>query len=312
MEDVTNVATAGVYTASLTPMNDDWSIDHRRYAAHVNGLLEQGCNGVVLMGSTGEANSFSIAERMIALDAVLEADIPPEKLIVGVGCCALPDTLSLARHALGNGVHGLLLLPPYYYKNMSDEGLFASIDALVQRLEADTLRITLYHFPKLSGIPYTDGIIHRLLTRYPEVEWSFKDSSGDFDHMKHLVDTYPPLRVMAGSEHFLLNILRIGGVGCISATANVTSSMAAGVYECWNQETGSDTHSVADTLQDTLSRARLRIQEHALIPALKGLMARRTGAVDWGTMRPPNMALPADAIERLHQDLEEFPLNSPA
>ena len=212
----------GVMAASLTPMKDDLTIDHERLIAHCRWLLDNGCNAIAFMGTTGEANSLSVAERMIALDAVLEAGIAPELLMVGTGCCALPDTLALTRHAIAQGVGGMLMLPPFYYKGVSEEGVFAAFDAAIQRVGHDGLRIYLYHFPQMSGVPFSHALIERLLKKYPDVIAGIKDSSGDFENMRSMAAHFPGFDVFAGTERYLLDIMRAGGVGCISASANVT------------------------------------------------------------------------------------------
>ena len=296
--------TRGVWAASLTPMNADLTVNHDLLVAHCKWLLGNGCDGIVVMGTTGEANSLSVAERMIALDALLEGGIDPGSLMVGTGCCALPDTLSLTRHAIANGVDGVLVLPPFYYKNIPDEGFIASFDAIIQRVPTDTLRIYLYHFPGMSHMPFSDYVIATLINRYQPVIAGVKDSSGDWNHIRHLAKTFPQLQVFAGSEQFLLETLRAGGVGCISASANVTCGLAASVYRQWES-------TVAESRQMALTKARLAIQSKSMIPALKGVLARHTRKSEWSTMRPPILPLPAEEIEALFQTLGEMDLQLP-
>ena len=222
-----------VLTASLTPLKHDLSIDGDHLARHVQWLLRRGASGVVLMGTTGEANSFSASERMKALEAVLSSGVDPEKLIVGTGCCALTDTVDLTRNALRAGVHRILVLPPFYYKQVSEDGLFDAYDYLLQSVGSDEIRVYFYHFPKMSAIPISVALVERLIQAYPGNIAGFKDSSGDWAHISAMIRHFRELDVFAGSEQFLLDTLEAGGAGCISATANVTSQLAAELFHKW-------------------------------------------------------------------------------
>ncbi|HMB92887.1 MAG TPA: dihydrodipicolinate synthase family protein, partial [Rhodothermales bacterium] len=139
----------GVYAACLTPLHDDLRIDHETLAGHARWLLTNGCDGLILLGTTGEANSFSIAERMALLEGIIEAGLPPSRLMVGTGCCAVPDTVALTKHAMAHGVGGVLMLPPFYYKQASDDGIFAAFEQVIQQVGEATLQVYLYHFPRM-------------------------------------------------------------------------------------------------------------------------------------------------------------------
>jgi 4-hydroxy-tetrahydrodipicolinate synthase len=270
----------GIYAACLTPLKENLKVDHPRLAAHARWLLENGCAGLAIMGTTGEAVSFSLPERMELLERLLEAGIPPSRIMLGVGCCALPDTVALARHALDHGVHGLLVLPPFYYKNVRDAGLIASFDALIQQIGDRRPEIYLYHFPQMTGVPFSLSVIDRLLAAYPGVVVGVKDSGGQLENMRAMAQAFPGFRVFAGSEKFLLDVLRVGGAGCISATVNLTARLAAEVYDVWQSPE-------ADDLQRRVSAVRQAIESFPMIPALKLLTALRTGDAAWHHMRPP-------------------------
>ena len=282
----------GVFAATLTPMNEDLSVNSGLLIKHCKWLLTHGLNGIALSGTTGEANSLSVAEKMIMLDDLIAGGISPEKLIVGTGCCAIPDSVTLSRHAVKHDVGGVLMLPPFYYKGVSDDGIFASFDEVIQRVGSDQLRIYLYHFPKMSAVPLSLSLIERLLKHYPDQIAGIKDSSGDWHNMKTMAEEFPGFRVFAGSEAFLLDILRVGGVGCISATVNITGFLAGQVFEQWQKET-------ADGIQTKLTDIRLLLQKYPFIPMLKGLMQRYTGNEDWQTMRPPHMSMSQNEIDEL-------------
>jgi 4-hydroxy-tetrahydrodipicolinate synthase len=213
------------------PVHEDFSIDVERFMVHARWLLEQGCHGLALFGTTSEANSFSVDERMALLEAALAAGIEPERLMVGTGCCALTDSERLTRHAVDNGCLKVLMLPPFYYKGVSDAGLYRSYATVIDRIGNDDLRVLFYHFPKLSGVPITAGLIELLLADYPGIIAGLKDSSGDWSNTADLIERFPEMSIFPGSERYLLQGLRHGGAGCITATANVNAAGARGVWD---------------------------------------------------------------------------------
>src|SRR5256714_3100151 len=214
----------GVLAPVLTPFDRDLNPDAPRFAGFCRSLLEAGCAGLAPFGTTSEANSLSLDERERVLDAVLDAGIPAEKLIPGTGCCALPDTARLSRKAARAGCAGVLMLPPFYYKNVTEEGLFRSFAQAIDRAAEPRLRVYLYHIPQVSqvGIPLT--VIARLVRAYPGVVIGMKDSSGDFENTREVLRAISGFEVFVGSEKFLLSNLDEGGAGCITATANVNAA----------------------------------------------------------------------------------------
>jgi len=294
-----------VLAASLTPLTADKSIAHDRFAGHVKSLLENGCDGVLLFGTTGEANSFTVGERRAALESLLEAGVAPSTLMVGTGCCALPDTLSLTRHALELGVHRVLVLPPFYYKNVSEDGLFNTFATLIEQLDNPALRLYLYHFPKMAVVSFTPELIARLAERFPEQLAGIKDSTGNKEHTMMLNSRFPSLEVFAGSEMFLLDYLRAGGAGCISATTNLTAGLAAAVRNHY-QSTN------AEFEQQQLSAVRAVFERYPVIGALKGLLAMQTGESAWQNLRLPLSNLDEDSVAELRNALSElnFPIQT--
>ena len=289
----------GVFAACLTPQHDDdLRIDIDALIEHARWLLASGCNGIALFGTTGEANSFSLSERMDALDAVLAAGLPAHRLMVGNGCCALPDTVALTRHAVACDVGGVLMLPPFYYKNVRDEGVYAAFDQVIQQVGNSGLKVYLYHFPQMSGVAFSNPVVERLLAAYPDTIVGMKDSSGDWAHMEHVARAFPGFRVFAGTERYLLDMLKAGGAGCITATANVTAPLAGAVFARWQAED-------VQALQDRLTTVRAAIEIYPAIPALKCVMAEMTGRTTWLNLRPPLAPLHDDEaillLEALHQ-----------
>lgn len=288
-----------VYAASLTPLHDDLRVDLDALIAHVRWLLYKGCDGVVLFGTTGEANSFSLAERIAAVEAVLDAGIPPHRLMVGTGCCAVPDTVALTRHAVAHGVGNVLMLPPFYYKSVRDEGLFEAFDQVIQQVGDDALQVYLYHFPQISAIPFSHELVERLLTAYPGTVVGIKDSSGDWMHMKGMMAAFPCLQVYAGTDRFLLDILEAGGAGCISATTNVTSRLAGDIVARYRSED-------VRPLQHRLTQIRKAMEAHPVIPTLKWIMAERTGRTAWRNLRPPLTPLGETEVATLLASLQQL------
>ena len=297
--DSNNKASGEIYAASLTPCTADLDIDHERLALHVKWLLTHGCTGVALMGTTGEANSFSRGQRMDALEGLLSADVPADKLMVGTGCCALRDTVMLTRHALSCGVKDILMLPPFYYKDVSDEGLVAYYERVMQAMGFSTFKLYLYHFPRMSQVPFSAAVVARLLFDYPDTIAGMKDSSGDWDHMKHVIKEFPELRLFTGTERHLLKVLRAGGAGCITATANVLCSLAARLVDLQDSPEAQD-------IQDQLTQARSIIEALPMVAALKELVANEVADPYWRHMIPPNVPLEWDQAYDLERHLEAY------
>ena len=283
---------AGVLPPVLTPFDEDLAPDRAAFAAHCRWLLDQGVDGLAVFGTTSEANSLSCDERMTLLDALVEDGIDPAKLMPGTGCCALPDTVRLTRHALDAGCGGVLLLPPFYYKGVSDDGVFASIAGAIERVGDARLRVYLYHIPPMAGVGFGPGVVGRLIEAYPETVVGLKDSSGDWENTKTLIEAYPGFAVFSGSEIFLLANLRAGGAGCITATGNVNAAAIRRLYSRWRG-------AGADALQADLAALRETVQAHPMIPALKSTLAAHTGAPGWARVRPPLVPLPAAAASAL-------------
>ncbi len=278
-------AFSGVYAAALTPLNDDLDPDIGLMAAHCRWLLDNGCDGLAILGTTGEANSFGLKERIRILDGLAEAGIPGEKLLPGTGACALPDAIALTRAAIDNGAAGVLMLPPFYYKNPSDDGLFAAYSEVIQKIGDDRLRICLYHFPQMSGVPIPFSLIERLLGKYPDTVVGMKDSSGELDNMIGAARNFPGFAVFSGSDELLLPLIEAGGAGCITACANVGSRLAAEVHGGWVR--GEDVGAA----NETLTAVRNTVVKFPLSTALKTLMARHSGKDGWLNIRPPLMRL---------------------
>ena len=287
----------GVLVPVLTPFQRDLAVDAERFVEHCRWLLAEGANGLAVFGTTSEANSLSIAERMSLLERLIEHGVPAGVLMPGTGCCALPDTVALTRHAVERNCFGVLMLPPVYYKGVSDDGIHASIAEVVQRVADDRLRIYLYHIPPMAGVAFSLPLIERLLKDFPRIVVGIKDSSGDWNNTQALLDSFPGFEVFPGSETHLLDALRKGGAGCISATANVNVAAISRVIREWQ---GAD----ADALQDGIARTRGAIQKFPMVAANKAILARVRDDPAWDVVRPPLRPLAAEAKAQLFQALE--------
>jgi 4-hydroxy-tetrahydrodipicolinate synthase len=289
---------SGIWSPVLTPVDADLNPHPGRFVAHARWLLDNGCHGLVVFGTTGEANSFSVDERIELLDAAVSAGLPRERLLVGTGCCALTDTVRLTRHALSLGIGGVLALPPFYYKGNTDEALFTSFDEVIQRVGGAVFKLYLYHFPRLSGVPITPGLLERLLAAYPDTIAGVKDSSGDWGNTRMLLERFPEIAIMPGAESYLLFALEAGASGCISASCNVNAPAIRKLYDDF--EAG---RPGLPEQQEALSDVRKILQLRPIIPVMKHLLADALREPDWRYVRPPLLPLPDVEATALESEL---------
>jgi 4-hydroxy-tetrahydrodipicolinate synthase len=289
---------SGIWSPVLTPVDADLNPHPGRFVAHAGWLLDNGCHGLVVFGTTGEANSFSVDERIELLEAAVSAGLPRARLLVGTGCCALTNTVRLTRHALSLGIDGVLALPPFYYKDNSDEALFASFDEVIQRVGSAGFKLYLYHFPRLSGVPITPGLLERLLAAYPDTVAGVKDSSGDWGNTRMLLERFPEIAIMPGAESYLLSALEAGASGCISASCNVNAQAIRKLYDDFKARRP----GLAEQ-QEALSDVRKILQLRPMIPVMKHLLADALREPDWRYVRPPLLPLPAIEATALESEL---------
>jgi len=288
----------GVLSPVVTPFKRDLSPDPERYVRHCKWLLAHGCSGLAVFGTNSEANSLSVDERMLLLEALVQGGVPASKLMPGTGMCALTDTVRLTAHAVKLGCAGVLMLPPFYYKGVSDEGLYRSFAEVIERVGDARLQLYLYHIPPVAQVPVTLGLIGRLLKAYPGAVAGIKDSSGDWNNTRAVLDAYAKsdFDVFAGSEVFLLATLRGGGKGCITATGNINPGPINHLYENWRTPQ-------ADALQAGITATRGMLQKYPMIPALKAVIGHWGGDPDWVTVRPPLVELTAEQQHSLVAEL---------
>ena len=288
----------GVLAPVITPFTGGLEPDPDRFNRHCAWLLANGCAGLAVFGTNSEANSLGLEERRSLLEGLVASGVEPSRLLPGTGCCALPETVALSAHATALGCLGVLMLPPFYYKGVSEEGLFRSYSEVIQRVGDARLRIYLYHIPPVAQVGLPPALVERLLKAYPGTIAGIKDSSGDWANTEALLAyARDGLEVFAGSEVFLLRTLRQGGAGCITASANVNPGAIDQVHRRWREPSGPQ-------LQSGIDRVRRILEAHGpMIPALKAVLAHFARDPEWTRVRPPLVELPGARVEALVREL---------
>jgi 4-hydroxy-tetrahydrodipicolinate synthase len=290
---------SGVYCASATPVNADLSPDLGALAAHANALIADGCDGIALLGTTGEANSFSLTERKTILEAAVGA-VGAARLMPGTGVNALPETTDLTRHALSLGVTRVVMLPPSYYKSVSDEGLFRAYAQVIETVADNRLQVVLYHIPQVSGVPISHDLIERLVAAFPQTVVGIKDSAGKIENMQAMIARFPGFSVLAGADPLLLPLMGMGGAGCITATSNLVADSLATVYR---HHADLSRKPDVEAAQARINAFRDLSNSYTQIPAIKAMVAYRHGAALWTRTRPPLVGLSSEELVDLKQRL---------
>ncbi len=294
---------SGVLAPVVTPFTSDLTPDAERFLKHCRWLRDQNC-GLAVFGTNSEANSLSVGERTQLLDMLIEHGVDPKRMMPGTGCCSIVDSVTLTKHALAHGVGGVLMLPPFYYKGVSDEGLYRTFAEIIERVGDDRLRIYLYHFPQMSQVPLGIELVGRLRESFPGIVVGMKDSSGDRDNLNAVLSAFPGFGYFAGNETLLLANMRAGGVGCISATANVNPKAIDHLFQNWQTDD-------ADSAQASLNEVRGTVQQFPLVPALKKIISHYAGDPEWNRLRPPLVELAEADGDKLIADLQAVDFDMP-
>ena len=304
MSAAARAALRGIWPALLTPLTSDLDVDRARFAAHARALLAAGCGGVTPFGTTGEGPSFTLAERIEAVDALVAGGVPAAQILVSVSCAALPDTLALTRHALALGAHGVLMMPPFFLKGVSDQGVIDAYRYVIDRTADPRLKLYLYHIPQVSGVALSHEVIATLHRLYPQTIVGIKDSGCERAASIALAQAFmPALTVYVGNEPDLPVLSRRGSTGAVSGLANF---MPRVVHRLVAQPDAPGTsHDLA-----RIERLLALLGGYALTPALKGIMAVETGERAWLAVRPPLVALDSNAFAALERDIRAFGLDS--
>jgi 4-hydroxy-tetrahydrodipicolinate synthase len=289
---------AGVLSPVVTPFKEDLSPDPERMVSQCRWLISNDV-GLAPFGTTSEGNSLAVDEKIELLDHLVSCDVDPARMMPGTGCSALTDSVRLTAHATKLGCAGVLMLPPFYYKGVSDDGLFKNFAEVIERVSDTRLRIYLYNIPPVSQVAITVSLIERLLKAYPDTVVGIKDSSGDWETTRSYLDNFAAqgFAVFPGSETFLLQSMRRGGAGCISATANVNPGPIARLFATW--EAGD-----ADTQQLRLNEVRGIFARYPMIPALKATIAHYSRDAGWASVRPPLVELTTEQTDSLVSELD--------
>jgi 4-hydroxy-tetrahydrodipicolinate synthase len=295
----------GVLSPVVTPFRGDLSPDPERFVRQCRWLLSQNV-GLAVFGTNSEANSLSVDEKIELLDRLVDDGLDPARMMPGTGHCALTDSVRLTAHAVKLGCAGVLMLPPFYYKGVSDDGLFRSFAEVIERVGDARLSVYLYHIPPVAQVPITLGLVERLLKAYPQQTAGMKDSGGDWRNTQAFLDAFGQagFDVFPGAETFLLEGMRHGAAGCISATANVNPAAIAALHATWRA-------ADADARQARLDEIRGIFAKFPMIPALKAAVAHWSGDPGWTTVRPPLVALTPGQRDALVSQLEQARFTMP-
>lgn len=295
----------GVLAPVLTPFDRQLEPDVERFISHCRWIAGQQA-GLAIFGTNSEAASLSVDERIVLTEALLEAGIPAATLMPGTGGCSITDAVRLTRHAVQHGASGVLVLPPFFFKGVSDDGIFAYYAEIIERVGDSRLAVYLYHIPQFTQVPITLHLIERLLKHYPSAIAGAKDSSGDWNNSKAMIDAFAKsgFDVFPASELMLSQSMSIGGAGCISATVNMNPSGIRAVYDGWAGPQGQALQAKADIF-------RKIFQSRPMIPAMKRTVAEFSCRFEWSIVRPPLTALDGPAADDLLGELRDAGFDMP-
>lgn len=297
------IGLAGIHAAVATPVTPDGRIATGLFLAQCIALYAEGCHGLAPMGTTGEANSFGLSERMALLDAMAEGGIDPATLIPGTGALSVADTVALSAHAVKTGAKGVLVLPPFYYKEPRDEGLYRFYSRVIEGVGDDRLRLVLYHIPQISMVPIGHDLIERLMSAFPGIVAGIKDSSGDLENMAGMCRRFPDLAVFSGADPLMLPVLRAGGAGCITAAANLCAGALRRVWDGWRDPAAA---SAVEASQEEIRATRALSTRYAQIPLTKAMIGHRRGDMTWNNVRPPLVEVTKAEREEVFAEMDRL------
>lgn len=294
----------GLISPILSPFDDSLNFNQEMYNELAKDLLSTGCSGLAPFGTTGEALSVSNDERMQALENLIKSGVLPDKLIPGTGLCNFPDTVKISRHAVELGCKGVMTLPAFYFKDVTDEGLFQYYEKLIDEINHPNLKIYLYHIPQVSGVGLSIPLVKKLRSAYPEIIVGIKDSSGVWENTEQLL-SIEGLIVYPGAELPVIDAIKLGGPGCISATANFNPTNIAKVIELshdgkWDQ---------AEEVHKDVKEVRYLFQDYSAIPAQKAMLAIKYKDERWKNIRPPLVQISDQRSSELAEKLRNHGFN---
>lgn len=302
MNPATKLPIHGVFCASATPVLEDGTPDHAAFATHAKALLSDGCHGIALLGTTGEANSFSIAQRQALLEKVIAAGIDPQRLLPGTSQTNVADTVTLMRHAVEAGVKATVVLPPFYYKGVSDEGLFRFYAEAIEGVGRDDLRVVLYHIPPIAQVGLSVELVGRLFEAFPGIVVGIKDSSGKLESMQQFASSFAAFSVLAGADPFMLPLLKSGGAGCITSSSNLIGKHLRVVFDNFFDPAQAEKVEAAQT---RINAWRDLSNAYVQLPTIKAMLAKRRNHPGWVRVRPPLVELSQTEISNVWNKMAE-------
>ncbi len=274
----------GIFSAALTPLNEDYSINTHLFYLHCKRLLTQGLDGLGVFGTTGEANAFNIDEKIDSIEYLINSNISSDILIPGTGQCSITDTINFTKRCSELKVKAVLVLPAFFYKGVSDEGVIEYYKRIIEEVGDNNLHYILYHIPQTSGVSITFDVIDKLLKLYPNNVVGMKDSSGDLDNMLKITKFFSGFSLFSGSDSLALKVMKHGGAGAITASSNISGKLLSFIINNYKKESSIKNFQELQLLQEHI-RHTLFSQEP--ISVLKGYMAVRYDKQEWNRLNPP-------------------------
>jgi len=274
----------GTFCAALTPINENYSINKVLFLKHCKNILTQGLDGLAIFGTTGEANSFSVNEKIEAINYLIENNIDPQKILPGTGLCSIQDTVLLSKHVTKLNVKAMLILPAFYYKNVSDNGVIDYYKKVVEEVGDNSAKYLLYNIPKISGVKVNINVIEKLIHLFPKNIVGMKDSDGDLSNMLKVIKSLDNFSLFSGSDSLALEVCKQGGAGAITAAANISGSLLSYIINNYKQETNIKNFY---SFQDLLVQIRNTLFSHEPISALKAFLSVNEQDNAWNRILPP-------------------------
>lgn len=274
----------GVFSAALTPINVDFSINLNLYLSHCQWLLKQNLSGLGIFGTTGEANAFNVDEKIHALEFLIDSNISANNLMPGTGQCSVTDTIKFTKKCSALKVRAVLVLPAFFYKGVSDEGVIDYYKRVIEEVGDEKLNYILYHIPQTTGVPITFDIIDNLIKLYPNNVVGMKDSSGDLENMLKVTKYFNEFSLFSGSDSLALKVCKHGGAGAITATSNISARLLSFIINNYKDESLIDNFQELQLLQEKI---RQTLFTHEPVSALKAFLTVKTGKDEWNRVNPP-------------------------
>jgi 4-hydroxy-tetrahydrodipicolinate synthase len=274
----------GVFGAALTPINSDYSINYKLFHSHCQWLLTQGLDGLGIFGTTGEANAFNVEEKINALQFLIDNHINPNHLMPGTGQCSVTDTVRFTKKCAELKVRAVLVLPAFFYKGVTDEGVIEYYKRVVEEVGDNNLHYVLYHIPQTSGVNISFDVIEKLLKLYPNNIVGMKDSSGNLDNMLKITKFFNEFSLFSGSDSLALKVCKRGGAGAITATSNISGKLLSFIVTNHKEESSIDNFQELQLLQ---VKIREMLFTHEPVSALKAILSVKQDNQEWNRVNPP-------------------------